>query len=571
MFAKRLAIFAIIFLALAGNAWAKLQLDYPKLGSNLTINETTTFPELVAYLFQFSIYLAAVIVFVSVIIGGLKWIDSAGSASKILDAKDQILSSFLGLIILLSAWLTLNVISPNMTVLSLSVKPLNDVEINPPKDAPSTQSSYLVLPVGQVLEKYIYGKEALKAMATNDVEAVANTSDSLDKVLDLMQELRNVANACQCGQSSCSTNCPCSGSCSNAQCDKQKIAQLSKQLQDEIKIARQEMDKFAYPVILQKDLQKMGTIMSLAQDKNVDGYYTFLGARNMIEGTKSTLLTDTQPFTNWDSLWRSNPADPLTFYVNKNDNRDVIKRTQNENLIMVDIPENENAPDLEFQKGDGKIALFKQWDQRWGNCWRGGDCSTCAMKRSGCADTSLTMIINYWYNNNANVKQLWENLVLTSNVPGNAWSTNGANCRNNPNNAEPDPYKVLYFMNQMNVNTSGGGWDEDNLASMLSKIGLKYVPLGNISLEKAKNFFDNGAGLVLYCKYYKRDARTCNGPTGCNHYIVPVDYNDQSQSVKINDPGWDVDYLSYDTYRYYECGGTNQYGEKSFLIYPSQP
>ena len=77
--------------------------------------------------------------------------------------------------------------------------------------------------------------------------------------------------------------------------------------------------------------------------------------------------------------------------------------------------------------------------------------------------------------------------------------------------------------------------------------------------------------LVLYCKYYKRDARACNGPTGCNHYLVPIDYNDQSQSVKINDPGWDVDSLSYDTYKYYECGGTNVYGEKSFLIYPNQP
>jgi len=185
MFLKRLAIIAIILFVAAGNAWAKLQLDYPKLGSGMTINETTTFPELVAYLFQFSIYLAAIITFVSILIGGIKWIDSAGSPSKVADAKDQILSSFLGLIILLSAWLTLNTISPNMTVLSLKVKPLETVELNPPKDASSTQSSYLVIPVGQLIEKYIYSREAMEALANNDVNAVASTSDNLDKIIDL--------------------------------------------------------------------------------------------------------------------------------------------------------------------------------------------------------------------------------------------------------------------------------------------------------------------------------------------------------------------------------------------------
>lgn len=571
MLLKRLTIIALFLFLMANNVLAKLQLDYPKLGSGMTINETTTFPELVAYLFQFSIYLAAIITFVSILIGGIKWIDSAGSPSKVADAKDQILSSFLGLIILLSAWLTLNTISPNMTVLSLKVKPLETVELNPPKDSSSTQSSYLVLPVGQLIEKYIYSREAMEALANNDVNAVASTSDNLDKIIDLMQDLENLADDCRCGESSCPSDCPCNGTCSDAKCDKQKIAQLSKQLQEEIATARNNMDKFAYPVILQKDLQKMGTIMSLAQDKNVDGYYSFLGARNMIEGTKATLLTDTQPFANWDPIWKRNPADPLTFYVNKNDNRDVIKRTETGNLIQVDIPENENAPDQEFPEGDGKIPLFKQWDQRWGNCWRGGDCSTCAMKRSGCADTSLTMLITYWYNNNANVKKLWEEMVLTSNIPGNGWSTNGSNCKNNPTSVKPDPYKVLHFMNKLGVNGSGGGWDEGNLSMMLGKIGLKYVPLGNISLEKAKKFFDDGAGLILYCRYYRSDVRDCNGPTGCNHYIVPLDYDSQNQVVRINDPGWDIDHLSYDTYRSYGCGGTNQYGEKSFLVYPTQP
>jgi len=82
---------------------------------------TTTLPALPDYIlaiFKFSLMAVGIICFGALIYGGFRYLTSVGSPSAINDAKDQIFSALLGLIILFSAWLILNTINPELVILN---------------------------------------------------------------------------------------------------------------------------------------------------------------------------------------------------------------------------------------------------------------------------------------------------------------------------------------------------------------------------------------------------------------------------------------------------------------------
>ncbi len=93
-----------------------LEQNYPDaLGTQL--NSESTLPDLIAYLYNFAIMIAGLAVFFMLVIGGFKYLSSAGDPGKTKDAKDQLTSSMLGLILLLSSYLILNTINPQLTSL----------------------------------------------------------------------------------------------------------------------------------------------------------------------------------------------------------------------------------------------------------------------------------------------------------------------------------------------------------------------------------------------------------------------------------------------------------------------
>lgn len=95
-----------------------LEIEYvPVPQAPLPTTTDTALPEYVKYLYIFAIICCGIVALVVLVIAGVRYMSSAGSASQMKDSKDQIYSALLGLAILLCSWLILNTINPQLTFL----------------------------------------------------------------------------------------------------------------------------------------------------------------------------------------------------------------------------------------------------------------------------------------------------------------------------------------------------------------------------------------------------------------------------------------------------------------------
>jgi len=104
----------ILFLFIIFNFAYARKLDIPIPG--LTTLQPKL-PEYIVGLFKFTITAFGIICFVAFVYGAIRYLASAGSPPAITDAKDQIFSALLGLLLIFSSWLILNTINPELVVL----------------------------------------------------------------------------------------------------------------------------------------------------------------------------------------------------------------------------------------------------------------------------------------------------------------------------------------------------------------------------------------------------------------------------------------------------------------------
>jgi len=83
----------------------------------LNIRAGMTLMELVSMIFGFLLMVAGLAAFVMIVWGGVNYLTSAGDPSRTGDAKNQIFSAVLGLIIMLASWMILNTINPQLVEL----------------------------------------------------------------------------------------------------------------------------------------------------------------------------------------------------------------------------------------------------------------------------------------------------------------------------------------------------------------------------------------------------------------------------------------------------------------------
>ncbi len=119
------SIILISFLLLPAISLA-LELQYPEFGpegQKIRIELGMDLNRLIAWFYYFIVGISGLAAFFMLIWGGVVWLTSAGNPSKIGEAKDRITSAFLGLLIVLSSWLILRVINPDLTMLNLPALP----------------------------------------------------------------------------------------------------------------------------------------------------------------------------------------------------------------------------------------------------------------------------------------------------------------------------------------------------------------------------------------------------------------------------------------------------------------
>jgi hypothetical protein len=99
---------------------AALQLDYPSLGG-VDVSLDMNLSQLVSWFYYLLIGISGLAAFAAIVQGGVIWLTSAGSPSRVTEAKDRIGSAFLGLVLVLGSWLILRVVNPDLTTLNLQL------------------------------------------------------------------------------------------------------------------------------------------------------------------------------------------------------------------------------------------------------------------------------------------------------------------------------------------------------------------------------------------------------------------------------------------------------------------
>ncbi|MBA7622040.1 hypothetical protein ES703_29411 [subsurface metagenome] len=115
---KKLIIITISISLLLG-FWQTVQaidllLDYPDIPGAGKIEEASTLPEIIRYIYMFALGAAGFVALLAILIGAIMYIFSAGKPDKAKDAKDQIMSALLGILILLASVLILRTINPDL-------------------------------------------------------------------------------------------------------------------------------------------------------------------------------------------------------------------------------------------------------------------------------------------------------------------------------------------------------------------------------------------------------------------------------------------------------------------------
>ncbi|MFH1582345.1 MAG: hypothetical protein ABIA08_01120 [bacterium] len=114
---KKIILFLLLifgFFIINSTALA-LQVEWPNSPVGTPLNDKSSLPDLIKYLYEWGISLGGLAVFISLIISGIQYLTSFGDPLSMKNAMERIKSAFFGLILLLSSWLILNTINPDLT------------------------------------------------------------------------------------------------------------------------------------------------------------------------------------------------------------------------------------------------------------------------------------------------------------------------------------------------------------------------------------------------------------------------------------------------------------------------
>ena len=264
---------SLLFLTNAVSADRPLELDYPEvMGEQLGAG--ASLPDLIRYLFLFSLILSALIAVASLAYGGFVYIISTGKPNVTADAHKQMTAGILGLIILFCSWLILYTINPDLLNLQMPGKQT----FQPYQPAPLSEQAKKIrevdeIPIGVLINsEYEYQGnitgfysqyqgilhpdriERLEKVSEMADRAMGELSPDKPGLLPLMrdlqveskelmrlakilqghaEQLKIEAEKCKCSE--CNSSCSCSSSCSPCSGDTCPTRNKMNQLRNAIK------------------------------------------------------------------------------------------------------------------------------------------------------------------------------------------------------------------------------------------------------------------------------------------------------------------------------------------------
>lgn len=206
---------------LGGFVQRELEVGYPEVGGVRPEDTSIGLPTYVKYIFNFSLGIAGLIVFIVLVYGGFRYLTSAGNPTKMGDARDQIFAAFLGLAVLVGSYLILTTINPQLVFLGIPERVILPEEpLIRPEPKEKEILYYTEISIGGLVEE-LFSEERTEKI--KDVsEKLKNKSE---EVKTLSEELEALTDACSCslcdhgdcdigscyGNQNCVSNCQCVG------------------------------------------------------------------------------------------------------------------------------------------------------------------------------------------------------------------------------------------------------------------------------------------------------------------------------------------------------------------------
>ncbi len=271
----------LLFLILGANFVFALEINYPNIPGVSVPGPGTTISDYVKYIFNLIIWIAGIIAFGGLIIGGIRYLLSAGKPEEIIAAKDQIIASFLGILILLSSFLVLKTLNPQLLIFEIpQLQPI--ILIQRPAltiPSPSTEKLHTLIssdiPFGTIIKDRLFettvpqGEQKKSRMER--IKDIASTTLSIsEKLKQQSEDLKIATNSCSCGDAepccesdsktcdddSCSSKNYCT--CDPCKKPRQQIQQLEeKNLEEIAKLVEQQKKADEEMRLLREEIGKL--------------------------------------------------------------------------------------------------------------------------------------------------------------------------------------------------------------------------------------------------------------------------------------------------------------------------
>ncbi len=155
---KKLFLFFLlffIFLTKTGLAFAS-EISYPPI-FGINLNDTSTFPEYARYFFSIGIFISATLSAIVIIFGGIYYLVSFGRGQFTDEGKEWIKAGFLGLFLILGAYLIVYTINPDLAIFRLNgLKPIIVANPIPEMLNPNVpRVIYNEIPIGILIENVL--------------------------------------------------------------------------------------------------------------------------------------------------------------------------------------------------------------------------------------------------------------------------------------------------------------------------------------------------------------------------------------------------------------------------------
>lgn len=94
-----------------------LETDWPPAPGGIDLTGESTLPEFINYVFLWGVLLGGLAAFLVLILAGFQYLTSVGDPTKMQEARNRITSAIVGLVLLLSTFIILNTLNPELTTL----------------------------------------------------------------------------------------------------------------------------------------------------------------------------------------------------------------------------------------------------------------------------------------------------------------------------------------------------------------------------------------------------------------------------------------------------------------------